>query len=661
MQRIDGANVSGVLPAPAATNAPGYFTQGDPGLGVLPTQITGDWLNMVQEELRAVAVLRGAAPSKTNNGQCAAALGPTLLLDGNASGAAGAKTTPWQNGILAGGGFTGEAFTANAGPAAHIAGDGNVADGLFAASLAGDGCTVGAAGKNNAAAVAALDSQAIGERSAVIASDKVDATGHCSAVIASGRTNSAQVASGAGAVVMASTDSSGGSTDPCTVAGDNAAVIASDRCDVGAGGDVSAVLASYRSSTQAGHSAVIASALASTGGSESAVIASTPDGPGVISETSGQVGAVIASMGGKAQSTAGKALVGACEDSIASGESSVVLASEGVEVGTNYAVGGGRTAAALGATTGADRNLTWRIESISGDIYSDGVVGAGAADYAEAFENVTPGSALPVGSLVARTGRKVRLATTGDEILGVVSANPAICGNSAPLDWQGRYQRDAFGKFLTESVAFVRWPATFEQRARVPAAESYSILYRDDAGALHEMTLTAWLALPVDARPLGRVTLSTVPVVGSSPMFDGPLANLPAFAATFPGVVVYKEQTRAGYSGPRSSAPSPIPSDAVSFTVEQRVETGTATNQAYTPRHKRPLEWTVVGFLGQLAVKVDATVAADDDVVPGSTAGLGTKAANATVARAARALKCLEIQSAFQSGRGYAVALCLVR
>jgi hypothetical protein len=53
MYRIDNATSADALPTPAApgVNPNGYFTGGDPDLGVPATVVTADWANAVQEEL----------------------------------------------------------------------------------------------------------------------------------------------------------------------------------------------------------------------------------------------------------------------------------------------------------------------------------------------------------------------------------------------------------------------------------------------------------------------------------------------------------------------------------------------------------------------------------------------------------------------------------
>lgn len=69
MYRIDDATAAVSLPAPEAAGSEGYFTEGNPATGTPATNVRGSWLNMIQEELRAIAVAGGQTPSKTTYNQ----------------------------------------------------------------------------------------------------------------------------------------------------------------------------------------------------------------------------------------------------------------------------------------------------------------------------------------------------------------------------------------------------------------------------------------------------------------------------------------------------------------------------------------------------------------------------------------------------------------
>lgn len=89
--------------------------------------------------------------------------------------------------------------------------------------------------------------------------------------------------------------------------------------------------------------------------------------------------------------------------------------------------------------------------SISVAMTSNGYVFATAyntngADYAEYFEwaDGNPENEDRRGMLVSLSGDKIRLAH-GDDIDGVISASPSVCGNEYGLHWQGKYEKDIFG------------------------------------------------------------------------------------------------------------------------------------------------------------------------------------------------------------------------
>ena len=93
----------------------------------------------------------------------------------------------------------------------------------------------------------------------------------------------------------------------------------------------------------------------------------------------------------------------------------------------------------------------------------DGGADIGAAsDYAEYFEwlDGNTSSADRRGMTVIMDGEKVRPATDSDDtskIIGVVSANPAVVGDSAWSEWQQAHQKDAYGSFVTKDEEFLVW------------------------------------------------------------------------------------------------------------------------------------------------------------------------------------------------------------
>jgi hypothetical protein len=85
MFRIDSDSVSPTLPTPSSVGATvGYFTEGDPGVGILGTKVSADWLNAVQEEISGVIEGAGLSLDKTDPGQLHAAI--DSLIASNAIG-----------------------------------------------------------------------------------------------------------------------------------------------------------------------------------------------------------------------------------------------------------------------------------------------------------------------------------------------------------------------------------------------------------------------------------------------------------------------------------------------------------------------------------------------------------------------------------------------
>lgn len=67
MFRIDNTTAVTPIPTPAAVgaNPNGFFTKGNPGLGIPATIVDDDWANAVQEEICNVVTAAGITLSKT--------------------------------------------------------------------------------------------------------------------------------------------------------------------------------------------------------------------------------------------------------------------------------------------------------------------------------------------------------------------------------------------------------------------------------------------------------------------------------------------------------------------------------------------------------------------------------------------------------------------
>ena len=88
-------------------------------------------------------------------------------------------------------------------------------------------------------------------------------------------------------------------------------------------------------------------------------------------------------------------------------------------------------------------------------VYASGSYNASGADYAEFFEwlDGNPEKADRVGLFVTLESEKIRLAQPDDDfILGIVSAEPSVCGDVYDDQWKGMYLYDIYGRPLWEDV-----------------------------------------------------------------------------------------------------------------------------------------------------------------------------------------------------------------
>lgn len=104
----------------------------------------------------------------------------------------------------------------------------------------------------------------------------------------------------------------------------------------------------------------------------------------------------------------------------------------------------------------------------------DGGADIGNADYAEMFEwaDGNPDAEDRRGFAVCLDGDLVRFATSDDapaDIIGIVSAEPGVLGDSASMNWQGMHLKDEYGRKLRNPVEYLVWNA---KDAEPPSAEN---------------------------------------------------------------------------------------------------------------------------------------------------------------------------------------------
>lgn len=117
-----------------------------------------------------------------------------------------------------------------------------------------------------------------------------------------------------------------------------------------------------------------------------------------------------------------------------------------------------RTAFMIGnGSSDASRSNAFRV-NYNGTVYATNSTIATGADYAEYFEwaDGNPDGEDRVGLFVTfneQEPEKIKIASPGDYILGIVSGHPNTIGNGDE-DWRGRYVLDDFGRYIEETYEY---------------------------------------------------------------------------------------------------------------------------------------------------------------------------------------------------------------
>ena len=108
----------------------------------------------------------------------------------------------------------------------------------------------------------------------------------------------------------------------------------------------------------------------------------------------------------------------------------------------------------IGNGDNGGRSNCLRVGSFDG-VHSNSSYSSTGADYAELFQWLDDNSKKEdrVGLFVTLDGEKIRVAQPKDDyILGVVSACPSVLGDVYDDDWNGRWEKDIFGRIIFEEV-----------------------------------------------------------------------------------------------------------------------------------------------------------------------------------------------------------------
>lgn len=119
-----------------------------------------------------------------------------------------------------------------------------------------------------------------------------------------------------------------------------------------------------------------------------------------------------------------------------------VGAESGASRGTAFVIGNG---------TSSTHSNAARID-YNGKLWCKQAYSSTGADYAELFEWADGNSDNEDrrGYFVTVEGKKIKKAQPGDYILGIISGNPSVIGNT-DMEWYGQFMRDEFGTFIKEN------------------------------------------------------------------------------------------------------------------------------------------------------------------------------------------------------------------
>lgn len=361
-------------------------------------------------------------------------------------------------------------------------------------------------------------------------------------------------------------------------------------------GELSFNLGANGSIARANRSGNIASTRSKSLGTHSVTIGTE------LSSATGEKSMVLASGGSNA--TADLAIVISGTMSNATGIGSIVMGRRTVNNEPRSIAFGD---ASSGESSSANRK--WHLHSngnmeIAGTLFQNQTF----TDIAKMFENIER-KEIPVGSLIAWEGRKIRLANENDTIFSVHSRTYATLLGDSQFTWSERWVRDEFGRVQYQEIPDPEWPETvpdpnWPKEIPNPAHPEYDLipLYSENGTALNQYTR----------------------VISSTPFIPNEV--------------------------PAPQIPNPIARTVVTVPLENPEYD---PKRKQTPRSERSEEWTPVALIGEVHTRVDASVRVDDFVAPSKFAGIGTRSEEVT------RLRCMDIRQPYDSNKGYAVALCL--
>jgi hypothetical protein len=258
-----------------------------------------------------------------------------------------------------------------------------------------------------------------------------------------------------------------------------------------------------------------------------------------------------------------------------------------------------------GSSPGTTADRTFEIDCDNGNVVSAGTLSGSAtfADYAEMFENETPG-VIPLGTIVTLVGETVAPAKKGDYILGVVSATPIMVADDSMFTWGQRYLTGEFGETLYEEILDPNWKPLVEDRGWPTEIEN-------------------------PAHP--QYDLVKVTAADGTVSYENMIVTDPRIPNPEPAPLV----------------PNPTPQETIRVKVENPDYDPSRPNVA---RSDRPEDWSCIGLLGKLHVRVGPDVKPGMYVEADGAPSPGNKPTK---------LFAMRVIAPYDVTRGYAIVKCV--
>lgn len=283
-----------------------------------------------------------------------------------------------------------------------------------------------------------------------------------------------------------------------------------------------------------------------------------------------------------------------------------------VNTDDSLSMGYGTSGSALSA------NTKIRMGFSSGNISAAGTITGSVVftDYAEIMPNLVKG-VIGAGTLVSLGSDginhdKVKIADVGDVVIGVISKTALIVAGDTPHEWSGRHMLGEFGEPLFKDIEDPDHPH-----------------YVPDVNAVAPYVLN-----PGAQKLIEYPVYEGDVIVGSEKRLD-------------PDYIKYIKD-------PSWEAPlvlNPIPARIIKVPVENPLFD---PEQINVPRSQRPEDYSIVGFLGQVYVKIGKDVKSGDSLVSGAN-GVAIKSKKVTN------LTCMRIKQPYDVSKGYGVGFCLLK